>query len=106
MSDKKSSHLGAGLAAGAAIGLALGMFLQSKQGKAIRKDAMKKAVAMQKQIAKKLEEGGELTKEKYEEVVEKAIAYYAKTKEIAKAEIPEVRKFLQGQWKEISSKLK
>jgi len=106
MPEKKSSHLGAGLAAGAALGLALGLFLQSKQGKQLRKDAQKKAMAMQKQVMKQLAKGGALTKEKYEEVVDKAVAYYAKTKEIAKTEVPEVRKFLLAQWKEVKSHLK
>jgi gas vesicle protein len=45
MKKASSSHLGAGLAAGAALGLAAGLFLQSRKGKELTRDAMKKAPA-------------------------------------------------------------
>lgn len=105
-SKKKSSHLGAGLAAGAVIGLAAGLFLQSRKGKELTHDAMKKAQLLQKQVQKKLNESGVMTKEKYEEVVDYVVGYYTKTKEIAAKEIPQVKKYLLGQWKTIEKELK
>lgn len=106
MDNKKSSHLGAGLAAGAALGLAAGLFLQSRKGKELTATAQKKALTMQKQVMKKLKEASELTKEKYEEVVDYVLDYYERSKELAAKEIPQARKFLMGQWKEIEKTMK
>jgi len=103
---KSSSHLGAGLAAGAVIGLAAGLFLQSRKGKALTRDAMKKAMLLQKQVQKKLKAAGTMSKEKYVEIVDYVITYYTKSKEIAQKEIPVVRKFLMDQWKTIDAELK
>lgn len=106
VSKKSSSHLGAGLAAGAALGLAAGLFLQSRKGKELTRDAMKKAQLLQKQVQKKIKVAGDLTKEKYEEIVDYVIGYYTKSKEIADKEIPVVRKFLMDQWKTIENEIK
>lgn len=106
MQAKKSSHIGAGLAAGAALGLAAGLFLQSRKGKELTRDAMKKAQLLQKQVQKKINESGVMTKEKYEEVVDHVVKYYTKSKDIAAKEIPQVRKFLLDQWKTIEKELK
>jgi ElaB/YqjD/DUF883 family membrane-anchored ribosome-binding protein len=54
---------------------------------------------------KMLSDAGTLSEEKYEEIVDKVIKYYASSKEIAAKEIPEVRKFLMSQWKGIESQL-
>jgi gas vesicle protein len=104
--ETKSSHVGAGLLAGAVLGVAAGLFLQSRKGKELTKDAMKKAQGLQKQVMKKLADTELLTKEKYEEVVEDVMDYYTRAKEITKAEIPAVRKYLLGRWKEIQGYLK
>lgn len=103
--QKKSSHLGAGLAAGAVLGLAAGFFLQSRKGKELVADAQKKSQLLQKQVMKMLANTEVLTKEKYEEIVDKVVAYYASSKEIAAKEVPEVRKYLMSQWKGIESQL-
>lgn len=105
-SKKQSSHLGAGLAAGAILGLAAGLFMQSRKGKELTKDAQKKAAELQKQVMKKLKEGQELTKDKYEEVVDHVIAYYTKSKQLAAKEVPQARKFLMSRWKGIESEIK
>ena len=101
-----ASRFGAVLAAGAAMGLAAGLFLQSKKGKQVTKDAQKKAAALQKKVMRKLEGIEEMSKEKYQEVVDDVLAYYEKTKEVAKAELPEVRTYMLRRWKEIESRLK
>lgn len=98
--------MGAGLLAGAALGVAAGLFLQSRKGKVLTQDAMKKAHQLQKQVMRKLADVQEMTKEHYGEIVEDVITYYSKTKEIAKTEIPAVRKYLLGRWKQIQEYLK
>lgn len=87
------------------MGLAAGLFLQSRQGKQLTKDAQKKAMKLQGQVMKKLEKMKELNQDKYEEVVDHLLAYYAKTKEIAGKELPEVRKFLMSRWKSMQAYL-
>ena len=104
--QKSSSHLGAGLMAGAILGVAAGFFLQSRQGKALTKDAQKKATQLQMQVMKKLQDMEHLTKEKYIEVVDHVLAYYGKTKEVATKEVPEVRAYLIGRWKSIEAQYK
>ena len=94
-----SSHVGAGLMAGAVLGLAAGLFLQSRKGKELTKDAQKRALKLQAQVMKKLGSMEGLTKEKYQEVVDHVLAYYAKSKEVAAKELPQVRTFLMNRWK-------
>lgn len=106
MSDKKSSHLGAGLLVGAAIGIASAIFLQSKQGKQITKDLQKKVNALQKKVTKELMKAGEMSKARYEEIVDSIVAYYVKSKDIAQSEIPVVKKQLLATWKSVEAELK
>jgi len=103
---KPSSHIGAGLAAGAILGLAAGLFMQSRKGKELTRDAMKKAKLLQKQVQKKLKSAENLTKDTYEEIVDYVVHYYSKSKEIAEKEMPVVKKFLMDQWKSIESEIK
>lgn len=102
---KTASRVGAGLAAGAALGLALGLFLQSRKGKELTKDAQKNAKLLQKQVMKKLENVEEISKEKYGEVVDQVMSFYEKSKDVTKKELPEVRAYLMGRWKEIQGHL-
>ena len=102
----KKSHIGAGLAAGAILGLATGLFLQSRKGKELTRDAQKKAVLLQKQVMKKLKNIEKMTKGDYEEIVDHVLGYYAKTKEVAQKELPEIRSFLMKRWKDIEGELK
>lgn len=104
--SKKASHLGVGMMVGSIMGLAAGFFLQSRKGKELTKDAEKKAVQLQGKIMKKLEKMNDLSKEKYAEVVDDVLAYYEKSQDIAKKEIPEVRAMLLKKWKAIEGKLK
>ena len=104
--QKKSSHLGAGMVIGSVIGIAAGFFLQSRKGKEFTKDAEKKAMQLQGKVMKKLQDVESLTKEKYTEVVEDVLAYYEKSQEIGKKELPAVRATLMKKWKAIDAKLK
>ena len=76
------------------------------KGKELAKDAQKQAVILQGQVMKKLKAGQDLTKDKYEEVVDHVLGYYTKSKQLANKEVPEARKFLMSRWKEIEAELK
>jgi gas vesicle protein len=107
MPEKKhSSHIGAGLLVGAAIGVAAATFLQSKQGKALTKDLQRKTMALQKKVLKELKNAKEISKDTYDELVDKVVAYYVKTKDIAEKEVPEVTKLLRSHWKNVEKELK
>lgn len=103
---KSSSHVGIGMIIGAAVGVATGLFLQSKKGKELMKDASKKATKLQAKLMKELKNVEGLTKEKYEAVVDKVTDYYIDTKEIAKKEAPQVKAILMKKWAEINKQLK
>lgn len=105
LKKKSSSHVGAGLAAGAVLGLAAGLFLQSRKGKELTADAQKKAKLLQKQVMKKLEAAGDLSKEAYADMVEHVVEFYQKSKDVAAKEAPQVRKYLMGQWKEVKGQM-
>ncbi len=109
MKMKKKSGTGAlaaGVAAGAILGLASGLFLQSRKGKELTKDARKKALVLQKQVMKRINKAGEMSKDVYEEIVDDVVTYYGKSKDLAEKEIPEVRAFLMSKWKEIEKAMK
>ena len=107
MADKKrSSHFGAGLLAGALIGIGAALLAQTPKGKKMTKDMVKKASAIQSKMLKELKQGEKLTKAKYEEMVDKMTAYYLKSKDIAKAEVPEIKKFLMKSWAQVEKQIK
>lgn len=105
MADKKS-HIGLGILVGSIIGVAAGLFIQSKKGKQMTKDLEKRAMKLQSKLMKELENAKDLTKEKYEGIVDNVVAYYVKSKEIAKKEAPEIRSFLVTKWKHIEQTMK
>ncbi|MFH1078518.1 MAG: hypothetical protein V1745_04555 [Patescibacteria group bacterium] len=106
MAEKKSSHIGVGLMIGAAIGVAAATFLQSKKGKTFTKDLQRKVMALQKKVNTELKKHEITTKKAYEALVDTIVAYYVKSKDIAKKEIPEVKKNLMDSWKTIQKELK
>ncbi len=89
---------GAGLAAGVVLGLAAGLFLRSDKGKKLQKDVELKARLLQKQLIARVELIEELTQEKYEDLVDEVLVAYAKSKTVAKEELPELRRELRKQW--------
>ena len=106
MSKTRSSHLGAGLLIGTIIGVATGFFLQSKDGKTLLKDANKKGKALQLKLMKEMKRAKGMSKAKYTELVDTTMAYYTKSKEIAKKDVPQIRRFLLSKWKEIEKEMK
>ena len=106
MSEKKSSHLGLGLMVGTIIGVAAGLFVQSKKGKELLKDVEKKAAVLQTKLMKELKNAEHLTKDRYEDLVDKVTAYYVKTKDVTKKEVPQIKKLLMKKCTAIEKELK
>ncbi len=103
---KSKSHLVAGLIAGAAIGVATAVYLNTPKGKKMLHHAEKKAMALQKKLMVELNKTKNLTKERYDEIVEKLMAYYVKTKDVSATEVPEIRTYLKSKWKQIEKEYK
>lgn len=101
-----SSHLKAGLFIGTLIGVGSAMFMQSGKGKQMAKDVEKKSAKLQEKLMKQLENAHEMTKEKYEQLVDTLTDHYVKTKEVSEKEVPEIRKSLMKSWSSVEKMLK
>lgn len=102
----KGGLIAAGLVAGAALGVATAYYLNTPKGKKMLHAAEKKALEMHKKLMQELNKTKNLTKERYEEIVEKLMAYYAKTKDIKASEMPEIKGYLMDKWKVIQKEYK
>ncbi len=100
------SHLVSGLIAGAAIGVATAVYLNTPKGKKMLQQVEKKTMALQKKLMIELDKTKNLTKERYDEIVEKLMAYYVKTKDVSATEVPEIRTYLKSKWKQIEKEYK
>ena len=103
---QRSSHFGAGLLAGAALGAAAALFVHSAEGKKTIKATEAKVKKMQGMLVKELKKTSKLTKEKYDELVEKVMSTYAESKAIAEADLPPIRAALKKGWKDIEKHIK
>lgn len=105
-SKAKKGLLAVGLVAGAALGVATAYYLNTPKGKKMLQQAEKKALELQKKLMKELSKIKKLTKQNYEEVVDKLMSYYVKTKDISASEVPEIRDYLMSKWKQIEKEYK
>lgn len=104
--EKRSSHFKGGLLAGALFGLAAGIYMSSKQGKQMAKKLKTQAADIQKRIEKEVKGKSKVTEETYKEAIDTVLAYYIKSRKIAKTEIPELRRYLLSKWKDVQGELK
>lgn len=102
---KKKGHFGKGLLAGAIFGIAAGIFLTSKEGKQVTKRIESRAKEIEKKLRTEFKKKKELTEETYDESVDRVLAYYLKTKQIAKTELPSLKKILRDKWVSVRSEL-
>jgi hypothetical protein len=103
---KKPSHFGKGLMAGALFGIAAGIFMSSKEGKEMAGKLQKQAKEIEGRLRKELAKNKELSQKAYAESIDTVLAYYIKSKKIAKAELPALRKYLIGKWALIKDEMK
>ena len=103
--QKKSGAWGAALLAGMAAGLAAGMFLGTNKGHEMTEDAKKQAKLLQKQLAKKVKNITELSKDKYAELVDDVIEQYQHGKQLADAQVHELKMRLLDQWDNVREQM-
>ncbi len=102
---KKKGHFGKGLLAGAIFGIAAGIFLTSKEGKQVTKRIESRAREIEKKLRMEFKKKKELTETAYDDSVDRVLAYYLKTKQIAKTELPDLKKILRNKWSVVRAEL-
>lgn len=103
---KKKSHFGKGLMAGALFGIAAGIFMSSREGKQMADKLQKRAKEIETRLKAEFKKNKDMSEKNYKESIDTVLAYYIKSKKIAKAEIPALRRYLLGKWKFIKAEMK
>jgi gas vesicle protein len=103
---KKKGHFGKGLLAGAIFGIAAGIFLTSKEGKQVTKRIESRAREIEKKLRMEFKKKKEITEATYDESVDRVLAYYLKTKQIAKTELPSLKRILRDKWASVQAELR
>lgn len=96
-----NSRLKKGLITGGLIGGALTGLFMSKKGKELRKEGLKHAAELYRELEKKAEHLTELSQEKYEELVELVVTEFGKKKELAEDVKDQIVKRLKAQWEHL-----
>lgn len=97
--------LATGAVVGTAAGLATGLLSAPKSGKKLQAEIMEYSEDMRKDIMKMLTRAEKVTKEVYEDTVNKVIDTYNQAKEMSTEEIDMVRTMLMKEWKAIAAKI-
>lgn len=89
---------------GLAIGGVLGVLLAPKSGKQVRQDLKKAYRATSKDIARRINDIEDISKSKYEQIVEAVINEYKKLDPMTQEQIESLKLTLQNKWSEIVDK--
>lgn len=99
-----TKNLFKGLLMGLAIGGVAGVLLAPKSGKQVRQDLKKAYKSTSKDIAKRINDIEDISKSKYEQIVEAVINEYKKLDPITQEQIDSLKVILQKKWSEIVDK--
>jgi gas vesicle protein len=89
---------------GLAVGGVLGVLLAPKSGKQVRQDLKKAYRATSKDIARRINDIEDISKSKYDQVVEAVINEYKKLDPMTQEQIESLKLTLQNKWSEIVDK--
>ena len=89
---------------GLAVGGVLGVLLAPKSGKQVRQDLKKAYRATSKDIARRISDIEDISKSKYDQVVEAVINEYKKLDPMTQEQIESLKLTLQNKWSEIVDK--
>jgi hypothetical protein len=104
--DKKPhKHTGSTLLAGAIFGLAAGIFMSSREGKRMADRLQSRAKEIESRLRREFDKRKTATESAYAESIDSVLAYYLKSKEIAKSEIPQLRTYLLGKWGHVKEEM-
>jgi gas vesicle protein len=99
-----TKNLFKGLLAGLAIGGILGVLLAPKSGKQVRQDLRRAYKSTSKDIAKRINNIEDISKSKYDQVVEAVINEYKKLDPMTQEQIESLKATLKNKWSEIVDK--
>jgi uncharacterized protein YktB (UPF0637 family) len=102
---KKKGHFGKGLIAGAIFGIAAGIFMSSREGKQMAKNLESQAKMIERKLRGEFKKKSDLTKNAYEEAIDSVLAYYIKSKKIAKTELPALKRYLEDKWELVKDEM-
>jgi len=100
-----SKDLLKGMVIGAVIGATAGLLFAPKRGEETRKALMKNLEKIKDEIADKLSHVGKMTKEKYDEIVDKTINSYCEAKELTDEEAENMKNKLHDNYEKIKKAL-
>ncbi len=109
--EKKQSSgkkIAAGLLTGVIAGIVTGILIAPKKGKETREELKKRIEKNKfaKEVANRLKKVGEVTKEKYNDVVDEVSDIYRRAKRVKDEDLKEIVEEIKGRWPEIAKKLK
>jgi hypothetical protein len=105
MTHEKKSHSGKALLAGAIFGLAAGIFMSSHEGKRMATRLQTRAKEIEGRLRNEFMKRKTASQQTYVESIDTVLAYYLKSKEIAKSEIPQLRSYLLGKWSHVKNEM-
>jgi len=94
------------LIAAAILAVVAGILLAPKIKKALPKNVQKKIDKLGKDISKRAAKAGQLTKEKYEDIVDIVAKSYARSKRIGEEELKVIVPELKKYWAKIKKRIK
>lgn len=90
-----------GILFGLAVGGIAGVLLAPKSGKQTRQDLKRAYKVTSKDIAKKLNSIEDISKSKYDQIVEAVLSEYQKLDPMTKEQLESLKTILQNKWNEI-----
>jgi len=104
--DKQSKGVIIGASAGVLAGVIAGVLLAPKSGKETRADIGKYVHEMKDKIEGELTKAGKVTKETYNEIVEKIVKVYELEKKITAKDAKDIREKLDNNYEEVKKAIK
>jgi gas vesicle protein len=100
MPNKKISFI-EGAVIGTALGVAAGLFMQTKKGKKIQKNAKEKAAEFYAYIAPKIKNMKQVSEKEFSEFIENAADNYGKAKKYTSEELKALMAEAKNAWKHL-----
>jgi gas vesicle protein len=104
--DKQNKGIIIGASVGALAGVIAGILLAPQSGKETRADIAKYIHEMKDKIAEELAKAGEVTKESYNEIVEKIVKVYELDKKITVEDAQDIKEKLNDNYDQVVKTVK
>jgi len=99
--DKTTKGVIIGASVGVIAGAIAGVLFAPQSGEETREDIAKYLHEMKEKIAEQIAKAGKMTKEKYDEIVDKVVRIYEAEKKITASDAADIKKRLENNYQEI-----